>query len=156
MINTGNKIKYPLSMRTHLSEFFYDSCTGIGQLVPDHSLSGQIAGQTLPFKWFLKNHWNMKINPYFQMIGLARYSTSWIFYTLKTAFFFSFWVLTCCRFIMDIGWNRRWEAFHIIISWDAVRWFPRELKRKRTAFHFAHVMTSAADHGCQTDIKTCT
>lgn len=77
-------------MRTHLSEFFYDSYTGIGQLVPDHSLSGQIAGQTLPFKWFLKNHWNMKINPYFQMIGLARYSTSWIFYTLKTAFFFLF------------------------------------------------------------------
>lgn len=75
-------------MRTHLSKCFYDSYTVIGQLVPDHSLSGQIAGQMLSFKWFLKNRWNMKINSYFQMIGLAHYSTSWIFYTLKTAFFF--------------------------------------------------------------------
>lgn len=63
-------------MLSHLSKYLYDRYTVIGQLVPDRSLSGQITGQMLSFKWFLKNHWNMNINPYFQMIGLAHYCSS--------------------------------------------------------------------------------
>lgn len=31
---------------------------------------------------------------------------------------------------MGIAWDKRWEVFHIIISWDAVRWFSAWIEEK--------------------------